>query len=170
MFKKLGAVFALSALFISGCSCEPTVVEPEGYEGVYSYEAYGNTYGAKVKVEIDEDTKKVTKVHLYDDTDEMTNLSGASEAWTEEDRANWNDNKAEFLKSFEGLTLEEIMSIEVPTNEGGVPSNLEEDATGYGTFDVVAGATQSSGRVIKAVQKAISDSGLYEAATEKTNK
>ena len=58
------------------------------------------------------------------------------------------------------------MSIEVPTNEDGVPSNLEEDATGYGTFDVVAGATQSSGRVIKAVQKAISDSGLYEAATE----
>lgn len=166
MFKKLGAVFALSALFISGCSCEPTVVEPEGYEGVYSYEAFGNTYGAKVKVEIDKDTKKVTKVHLYDDTDEMTNLSGALGTWTEEDRANWNDNKAEFLKSFEGLTLEEIMSIEVPTNEGGVPSNLEEGATGYGTFDVVAGATQSSGRVIKAVQKAISDSGLYEAATK----
>ncbi|HHU59660.1 TPA: FMN-binding protein [bacterium] len=152
MFKKLGAVFALSALFITGCSCEPTVVEPEGYEGVYSYSsAYGNTYGAKVKVEIDKDTKKVTKVHLYDDTDEMTNLSGALGTWTEEDRANWNDNKVEFLKSFEGLTLEEIMSIEVPTNEDGEPNGLEEDATGYGTFDVVAGATQSSGRVIKAV-------------------
>lgn len=165
MFKKLGAVFALSALFISGCSCEPTIVEPEGYEGVYSYEAHLNNYGAKVKVEIDEDTKKVTKVHLYDDTDEMTNLSGAYGDWTEEERANWNDNKAEFLKSFEGLTLEEIMSIEVPVEENGAPYSDNENK-GFGEFDGVAGATQSSGRVIKAVQKAISDSGLYEAATE----
>ena len=67
------------------------------------------------------------------------------------------DNQAAFLDSFKGKTIQEILSIVVnviDTTQGYSLKGQPETIEGY--VDAVAGATQSSGRVILAIQDALS--------------
>jgi len=103
----------------------------------------GAFYGVKVDVTVENNV--VTAVTVTStDTAEYTNLSAS---W--EDKAKWTDGQADFLASFAGKTVAEVMSIVVDCAENGQPNTV----TG---FTAVAGATQSSGRVILAVQNALS--------------
>ena len=137
-------VVSVCALCIGLTACNGGEV----YEGGYSYENYGHTYGQKVKVTVADG--KITKVELV--ASDWVEVSDANPdyGWTEEMIANWNDNKADYLKSFEGKTVEEVLAMTVDRNDIGEPTKV----TG---IEVVTGATQSAGRVLLAVQDALKD-------------
>lgn len=115
--------------------------------GEYSYEQYSTTYNAVVTVTVENDIIKDVVIG------ECHNLSDANEAygWTEEKRAVYTAGVEAYLASFEGKTVTEVMSIEVAVAESGSPLTGEE-----ATFtDKITGTTQSSGRIILAIQNAL---------------
>ena len=146
----LAVVMALSlVLVLTACDSEKT------YDGEYSYAhpygVEGKTYGAKVHVTVKGGV--ITKVTVDADTEDFFNLT---DSWTEEGKTNWNTHQDEFLKSFEGLTVEEVKAIKVACNEKGVPE--ENGITKMPTdWNYVTGCTQSSGRIILAIQNALKD-------------
>ena len=147
----LAVVLALSALVVlAACDSEKT------YDGEYSYaHPYapdsGAKYGAKVHVTVKGGV--IMGVTVDADTADFFNLT---DSWTEEGKANWNSHKAEFLKSFEGMTVAELKAIKVECNEKGVPN--EKGISGMPKdWNYVAGCTQSSGRIILAMQNALKD-------------
>lgn len=151
MFKKIGFLLMIGVLFLTGC----TIGGGETVKGVYEYaaNAAGNTYySASVTVKVKDE--KIVSVTLDDDSDVRFNLT---QSWANEDKLNWTDNQAAFLDSFKGKTIQEILSIVVnviDTTQGYSLKGQPETIEGY--VDAVAGATQSSGRVILAIQDALS--------------
>ena len=142
----LAVVMALSVIAFAACGGEKT------YEGEYSYaHPYapdsGAKYGAKVKVTVKGGV--ILSVAVEDDTDTFFNLTSS---W--DDKATWQNGQAAFLKSFEGLKVADIQAIKVACADNGVPSGITGAPS---TLKVVTGATQSSGRVILAVQNALKD-------------
>ncbi len=157
----LALVMAVAVVAFASCGGQT-------YEGEYKYENPWNKgnndyYGVKVKVTVSNNV--ITKVEITSENKEgYTNLSAG---WTEEGKKFWNDNVAAFLQTFEGLTVEDVNKIVVAkdangapdTSQGvdtisGAPSSLEiVEKDGHTTH---TGATQSSGRVILAVQDALS--------------
>ena len=149
------AVVAFAACGVSG--------EADGeYKYVSPYDSTGASYyGVKVHVVVKNNV--ITEVKVTEDT---ATLFNASSSW--DDKSIWQNGQAAFLESFVGLTVDEVNAITVtcqtetvgsgwsyssvegqPTKVDGAPSALK----------VVAGATQSSGRVILAVQNALSQLG-----------
>lgn len=117
--------------------------------GEYSYantHAENSFYGQKVDVTFKDG--KVTKVTLVSSDWIEVSDPVANTPWTEDSVANWNDNKAEYLARFEGKTVAEINAMTVECKDSGEPSAV----TG---IEVVTDATQSSGRVLLAVQDAL---------------
>ncbi|MBR2974717.1 MAG: FMN-binding protein, partial [Clostridia bacterium] len=125
--------------------------------GEYKYvNAYGDGstfYGASVSLTVENGV--ITAATLAADTETMFNLSAN---WTvdytitgepTEGKKAWMDKGEDFVQSFVGKTVEEVMAITVTCKETGEPSAI----TGV---EYVTGATQSSGRVILAVQNALS--------------
>ena len=149
----LAVVMALSVVAFAACGGAQTV------EGEYSYKnAWDKTgtqsYGAKVTVTVKGGV--ITSVEVAADTDTFFNLSSG---WT--DKSKWENGEKAMIDSFVGLTVKEVKAIKVtcdtetnseahtvkgqPTKIEGAPANLK----------VVSGATQSSGRLILAVQDAL---------------
>lgn len=115
--------------------------------GEYSYEQYSTVYNAVVTVTVANDV--ITDVAIG----ESHNLSDVNDAdgWTEERRTVYVDGLDAYLASFEGKTVTEVLSMEVAVAESGAPLTGEE-----ATFaDKITGATQSSGRIILAIQNAL---------------
>ena len=147
-------------------------------EGTYSY---ANTHGSGfygVTVEVTVKNGKISDVIVNPDTEDMTNLTAV---WTENyqpdgtptaGKQNWIDHGADMAKSFVGLSVEDVMAITVACAESGEPNtgtadnpinpftNIPEGLIviqgGVGDIAAKAGATQSSGRLILAVQNALS--------------
>ena len=140
----LAVVMLVSVFALTACN-QQTV------EGEYKYEnpyAAGKYYGVKVSVTLNKDV--ITKVVITsENTEEYTNLSSS---WT--DKATWENGEAAFLASFEGKTIQDVLNIRVACGEKGEPAK-----NGIEGFEYVTGATQSSGRVILAIQNAISTLG-----------
>ena len=119
---------------------------PVVYNGEYKYESAwvpGAFYGVKVDVTVVGDVIESVVV-TSENTDTYTNLSGN---WT--DKEIWEEGEAYFLASFAGMTVAEVNALEVACAESGQPNTV----TG---MEFVTGATQSSGRVILAIQDALS--------------
>lgn len=137
---------AVSALAFSACGEKGTV-----YEGDYHYATNYGTYGAKVQVRVYEG--KITNV-----TSVKSDYSEASEGW--DGRQNYLSNKEKLLRFFEGKTVEEVMSYAVKCSENGAPLVYSVDENAITPLaikgDLITGATQSSGRMILAVQNALS--------------
>ena len=138
----LAVVMLVSVFALTACN-QQTV------EGEYAYDnawVQGAKYGVKVSVTLNKDV--ITKVVVTStDTENYTNLSAS---WTE--KATWENGQAAFLASFEGKTIQDVLNIRVACAANGQPSTIEG-------FEYVTGATQSSGRVILAIQNAIKTLG-----------
>ena len=148
----LAVVMALSVVAFAACGGSETV------EGEYSYDnawTAGQKYGCKVTVTVKGGV--ITAIEVAADTDTYYNLSAG---WT--DKAKWENGAKDMIDSFVGLTVEEVNAIKVTcdteTNNAahtvkGQPTKIEGAPS---ALKVVAGATQSSGRTILAVQNALS--------------
>lgn len=117
--------------------------------GEYSYAMENvGTYGQKVDVNVKDG--KITKVALVN-----SDWIEVSDSWT--DKETWNNGKAAYLTSFEGKTVEEVKGFKVTkvTAENASQYNPAGTPTAVTGIDIVTGATQSSGRVLLAVQDAL---------------
>lgn len=148
----LGAVAALGVVGFAACD---TVITGEA-EGEYHYanpwDSKSPDYGVKVKVVVEEDIiQSVTIVE--------SDYVQASATWT--DRDNYLAQEAELLSRYKGLDVDDVMKIKVgiSTDPQGQPITQDEDgfvALKAGKTDLLLGdATQSSARIVLAVQNAI---------------
>ncbi len=150
MKKILSIVVALVMMMsvITLVACDSS----ETFTGEYSYTAYGMTYGAKVDVVMTGGV--ISNLKLY--TDEETEWVGLSDAypdygWTDEARQVWLDGVNNLMLSFVGMTADEVAGISaVIGGVNGAADSVDSDFN-------VTGATQSSARVVLAIQNAICD-------------
>ncbi len=151
----LAASVAATAGALAGCG-----ENGETYKGEYSYEntwTPGNYYGIKVSVTVKDG--KITKVVCDDIPENWTNIT---ESWKEGTSAGdlGHDKAAaglnDYLKKFEGKTVEEVLALEVSVNENGQPNTDDAGDASQGSL-IYTGATQTSGRIILAVQDALKD-------------
>lgn len=140
-------------------------------------------YGCTVKVTIQGDV--ITKVVVAEDTDTFYNVSagwtaayGSEHGYDSEGKTNWRLHGQEMADSFVGLTTAEVLKIKTyvsqynitegdvipagqPVTTGGVetvkylPTQVKAVIGQYGDFGYTAGATQSSARLVLAIQDAI---------------
>jgi len=165
IFKGLAILVASTAL----CAGIATATACSGgyngtYEGDYHYVInYGVdlTYGMKVKVTVENNI--ITKVEDISPENYIT-VSDANPdyGWTESSVANWNDSEAWLLQQYEGKAVSDVLAIKVYITKTGEPYKVTDDnnqarnpqlaASGL----LVSGATQGSGRLLLAVQDALS--------------
>ena len=148
----LVVVMALSVVAFAACGGNT-------YDGEYSYNhPYGGEgkYGAKVTVTVKNGV--ITNVKLWEESETGWTRTSADNGttWTKHDAT--EASYAAFLASFEGLTVDQVKAIAVACNEKGVPSD-NGITNAPESLKLVAGATQSYGRIIKAVQDALSKIG-----------
>ncbi len=138
----LAVVMVLSVVAFVACAPSETVTGEYHYANPYSAES--PDYGAKVDVTVS--NGKITKVTLYSDED--TGWVNLTSTW--DNRQTWLDGVDNYLKSFEGKTVEEV-------NAATATIQGVNDATSNSvSIDHVTGATQSSARVLLAIQNALS--------------
>lgn len=145
MKKKFLAV-ALAAVSVCALSVGLTACggeEAKTYEGEYSYENYNTNYGVKVKVTVTGD--KIDKVEIVD-----SDYVQVTESWT--DKQTYLDGEKKLLDSFAGKTVEAVMDYSVTKDDKGGPTAVTAEG-----LSVITGATQSTGRLILAVQDALAD-------------
>ena len=126
-----------------------------GYEvlsGEYKYEnawVPGSYYGIAVNVVV-KDGIVVTVSVADSDYTEVT------DSW--DNKNIWLDGLDSLLAAYEGRTVSEILSATVVTAEGGQPESVSDSSL------MISGATQGSGRLLLAVQNALTNAGysVYE--------
>ncbi len=159
--KKLGKFLivagcaAMACAALAGCGSDPV-----DYKGSYKYEnSYhpGSYYGVNVTVTVEGD--KITKVVCDDDTDTMHNITPT---WQENaDKGQLGHDKTvaalpDYLKKFEGMKVADVKALNVSKNDKGQPNTDDAAHTSQGAL-LLTGATQTSGRIILAVQDALKD-------------
>lgn len=128
------------------------------YEGEYSYQNYGNTYGVKVVVKALHG--KITSVsYAAQQPDGWTNVTGKWD--TDGSKAAGVPN---YLIKFMGADIDEVLGLEVLKSEVGEPTTTTEGQQSQGDY-IYTGATQTSGRIILAVQDALKDNFYCGTAT-----
>jgi hypothetical protein len=152
-FLVAGALAAIACVGLVGCGGDG------GYKGEYKYQSQYGGYGIGVVVTLNEDKTAIEKVELK----EIKDYANVSESWTGDKiyegalgRDETNKALPNYLKKFEGKTVAEIKAITVDVQEGGAPSTLKESEGTQGDY-VLTGATQTSGRIILAIQNALKD-------------
>lgn len=158
LFKAflLVAVVACCAVAVAFAGCGDKTTGTT-YEGEYHYNSYNNEYGFVVKVTVDGD--KITKVeNITGDKYVSCSAVNVDYGWTQANVDNWNNNLNALLKAYEGKTVAEIKALEVKCGTGDnvkVPADKEEQTWGDSSL-CITDATQGSGRVLLAVQNALS--------------
>lgn len=159
---KLLAVLAVGAVAAAGvvglAACGEKGISGSA-KGEYSYESYGHTYGIKVEVTVE--NGKITKVErLEHDWVEATDTVMGD--W--DGGANYNKEINNELKKFNGLSVDDVLDLEVAVTEAGAPETQKSDGEANPNFKplvigdtnlVLTGSTQSSGRLVLAVQDAL---------------
>ena len=130
--------------------------DPQFYTGEYHYSNYGVEYGVSVTVKVA--GGKIWGVYI--NQSDYTQISPANPdyGWSEDSVNNYKNNEAKLLASYIGLPVADVLAMQVGTAENGEPSTVPEGAP------TIAGATQSAGRLILAVQNALKTAG-YEVVT-----
>ena len=152
---KIAASVCLAGAVCAGCAalsgCAWTT---QTAEGEYHYTNYGVEYGVKVSVEVQNDEKgeRIRKVTIIDSG--YTQLSDAKPdyGWTDEDRQVYIDGEQALLDTYRGKDVVEVLSMNVNTDAIGQPTSADSSVT-------ISGATQSSGRLLLAVQDALCNYG-----------
>lgn len=151
----LAGALAAGGLALSGCGWTTQTVP-----GEYQYVNHGTNYGVKVNVEVQTDDKgdRIRKVTVADS--DYVEVSDAMSSWTEENRQNYFNNLQSLLNEYRGMYVADVLALEVPVDGTGGP---DEENYPVGA-PIIAGATQSSGRLLLAVQNALLQCG-YSAVT-----
>lgn len=148
----LSAACACGAAALSGCAQKQTVT------GEMSYSQWGTTFGIKVSVEVQTDSKgdRIRKVTIAD----SDLVSASPEGW---DSAKWYDHLDKLLLAYRGEYVADILAKEVLTSEAGAPLTTEDEGfSNYGEEFIATGATLGSGRLLIAVQNALKNFGGYK--------
>ena len=124
-------------------------------------------YGVKVNVTVKDG--KITKVEI----DKNSGLTQLTPTWTAAGHDAYEAGEANLLKEYEGLDVDDVLAVDVQVRTEGENSKfpastwqpvgcpVEDDVEGYVPYVVgdanllVDGATQSSGRLLLAVQNAL---------------
>ena len=171
----LALVMTLSVVGLVSCAGKT-------YEGEYSYSNWGNTYGCKVKVSVQGNV--ITNVEIMEAEMEEAGWHNLSPNWTNNPyggaiegeagvdtagKTNWLKFGQAMVDSFTGLTTQEVLGMKVYVATNGepitgktnvetikyIPDSLAVVIGGHGEFAKDAGATQSSARLVLAVQDAL---------------
>ncbi len=146
----LSAAFCAAGFGVAGCIGGNPVVE-----GEYHYSNYGKEYGVKVSVEIQHEAQgdRIARVTI-DTTSGYIQLSDANDAlgWTDSNRQNYLDGEQGLLNTYRGMYVEDVLALNAGTDEIGQPTSVDSSVG-------ISGATQSSGRLLLAVQDALCNYG-----------
>ena len=152
---KIAASVCLAGAVCAGCAalsgCAWTT---QTAEGEYHYTNYGVEYGVKVSVEVQNDEKgeRIRKVTIIDSDYTQLSDPNADYGWTDEDRQVYIDGEQALLDTYRGKDVVEVLSMNVNTDAIGQPTSADSSVT-------ISGATQSSGRLLLAVQDALCNYG-----------
>lgn len=161
----LAASVAATAGMFAGCGKDNEEPQPQPqpqpqgttYTGAYAYSNTWGTYGVKVDVTVNDG--KITSVKYADaQPDGWTNVTASWD--TDGSKA---AGVADYLKKFEGKTVDEVLALDVAVTATGQPDSDNGDAS-QGDL-IYTGATQTSGRIILAVQDALKDNFYCGTAT-----
>ena len=160
IFKALAGVCLAGALcagafVVTGCGWQTETVE-----GEYHYVNYGVDYGVKVNVEIQTDSKgdRIRSVSIANSDYVQLSPANPEIGWTDSNRENYIANEQSLLNSYRGLYVADVLAMQVQTAANGQPSSVSDNSV------VITGATQSSGRLLLAVQDALTNFGGYKVA------
>lgn len=156
--KKLGKILMVGALVATVAAgsaaftaCGDTTYNGD-YEGEYKYanpyDATQDGYGVHVKVTVKDN--KIVSVTCTD----PEGYHNITASWDEGNDGAAAKGLNNYLKKFEGKTVDEIKAIEVAKDDKGAPKAVKDAADTQGDF-VYTGATQTSGRIILAMQDAL---------------
>ena len=174
MFKALSVLAATAAVgtgvaFAAGCNTGLNGT----YQGEYHYTgAHGSVYGMVVEVTVENNI--ITKVRDITNTDlslqsktdyvtgevtENVNWTVVSNAmpdygWLEDNVKKWTTYESKLLQQYEGWSVADILDIKVFIKETGEVYDAEDNAAFNTSGLLIGGATQSSGRLLLAVQDA----------------
>lgn len=152
IYKALAGICLAGALCggafaVSGCGDTQT----DTVIGEYHYINYGVFYGVRVNVEVQTDSKgdRIRKVTIADS--DYTQLSPANPdyEWTDADRENYSSQEQTLLNAYRGMYVADVLAMDVETAANGEPQGVSDDSV------LISGATQSSGRLLLAVQDAL---------------
>ena len=152
IYKALAGICLAGALCggafaVSGCGNTQT----DTVIGEYHYINYGVFYGVRVNVEVQTDDKgdRIRKVTIADS--DYTQLSPANPDydWTDSDRENYSSQEQALLNAYRGMYVTDVLAMDVETAANGEPQGVS------GGSILISGATQSSGRLLLAVQDAL---------------
>ena len=143
----LAGAMVAGGFALSSCSSWTTTVS----QGEYKYEnpwSAGSYYGVKVSVEVqtDENGDRIRSVTIED-----SDYTQASEGW--EGRDNYLENEQTLLNAYRGKYVADVLAMKVTTDYQGQPSEVSDDSV------LITDATQSSGRLLLAVQDALCNFG-----------
>lgn len=119
-------------------------------EGEYAYPNEWEpeqSYGVRVRVVVKDDKICGVKI-LPSDYIEVT------EEWN--GKTAWQNGLGGLLKSYEGVAVSDVLQISVPCKESGEPLSSDEGGLSADSGYVITGATVGSGRLLLAVQNALS--------------
>lgn len=168
-FGKIALAAAVAATFgiaaVSGCGAET-----REYTGDYHYVQYGTTYGVKVNVVVQSDSKgdRIRKVTVADS--EYVEASPADGDYPYVDNPKWFENRQAVLNEYRGKYVADVLAANVALQASGAPQPIKngDDANPYfsnfGEGYIVTGATQCSGRLMLAVQDALKKTEGYSVA------
>ena len=143
--KKYLAVVLAVVMAVACCAVLAGCTQPVTTTGSYHYEnpwAAGSYYGCEATVTVKGDT--IESVVISEDS--ATGWTNLSAGWT--DKGIYEAAEEDYIAGFAGESVEDVLAAEVELNAKGVPQSVTE---AY----LVAGATQTSGRVVLAIQSAL---------------
>ena len=147
-----GAIVA-GGLVLPGCASVTSV------EGYYQYanpwSSASKHYGVKVSVEVQTDEKgdRIRKVSIIDDGEYVQLSDSNGSTWTDENRQVYIDGLQDLLNSYRRMYVTDVLAMKVTTDANRQPTALPSGAP------AISGATQSSGRILLAVQDALCNFG-----------
>ncbi len=133
------------------------------YTGEYHYNVWGTDYGIKVNVQVqtDKDGDRIRKVTVAES--DYVAVSTPMNAWTQENVDAWNNGLQTLLNAYRGQYVGEILAQTVAVKETGEPiAKVGEGFIGYDNELIMTGATVGSGRLLLAVQNALTEVQGYQ--------
>ena len=155
----LSGALCAGGFALSGCAWTTDMVSGEyHYANVWAPEA--PHYGVKVNVEVQTDKKgdRIRKVTIADSDYVQLSAENEEAGWTDDNRQVYLDGEQELLNAYRGMYVADVLAMKASTSSTGEPSAVSDDSV------VISGATQSSGRILLAVQDALCKFGGYSVS------
>lgn len=140
IFRMISVISVAVCMGASFAACRDGKGETS-YTGEYAYDTEYGKYGFRVNVVVKGDT--IERVEIAD-----SDYMKVTESW-DGNRVYYEGERA-LLDSFAGKTVSQVKGYSVTKEEDGTPDAVNADG-----IALITGATQSSGRLLLAVQNAL---------------